>query len=888
MFRGAPRFQWFILLPTVAALAALAGCSAQADGPSAFRDAGPDTAASADGPVVPGTDAAPPPSFGDDATDEPSPPDFDACVSCSDGPVCGNGVIDPGETCDDGNATPGDGCSGVCQIEPGFLCPTPDQSCITTWICGNGVVDPGETCDDGNAIAGDGCSATCQTEAGWQCAALAHPAGDAGATEAGTPAGSACTKIQCGNGVVESGESCDDGNAVSGDGCSATCQIEKGWQCPAQGAACVASQCGDGVVAGTETCDDGNAVAGDGCSGTCQVEAGWQCPTPGAKCIAKTCGDGILAGNEQCDDGNILPGDGCSATCTLEPGFACVTQAAPLPQSVCHATVCGDGVKEGFEECDDHNLVPYDGCSPTCTIEPKCSGGTCTAVCGDGLKFPQEACDDGNTTSGDGCSATCTIEPGWTCNDVTQAPPPTLVIPVLYRDMLYSGTMTPGTGHPDFQAVITGVVTGLVNPQLGSDSEPVWASDGPAGSNALTGATDFCWWYHETGCGGVGTVNPYDQLVSVDKSGNPQTLTLTAQGAGSNVYQFDNQQFYPLDGLGWNSGPGAQTDNDCSASTGHNFSFTSELHYPFTYVASAPVATFDFTGDDDVYGFINGQLVIDLGGVHSASSASVTLDAAEAATLGLIDGGMYSIDMFQAERHTCASTYKLTLAGFVHAVSQCATVCGDGVVAGTEQCDNASNNGTYGTCNADCTLAPYCGDDKVQTPPEQCDDGSNQATYGGMSQECGPGCKWAPYCGDGAKNGSESCDQGTGNQSPSRAYGANVCTTTCAMAPYCGDAIRQAQFGEQCDNGKNDGSYGTCNPNCTRAPYCGDGVKNGTEACDNGTSNQSPAKAYGTGVCTTGCTAAAYCGDGVVQAEFGEQCDSTPGCTAECKTQTTQ
>jgi cysteine-rich repeat protein len=61
------------------------------------------------------------------------------CIPAS----CGNGVIDPGEACDDGNRESGDGCRGDCEkIE----------------VCGDGVVDVGEQCDDGNTIPTDGCN----------------------------------------------------------------------------------------------------------------------------------------------------------------------------------------------------------------------------------------------------------------------------------------------------------------------------------------------------------------------------------------------------------------------------------------------------------------------------------------------------------------------------------------------------------------------------------------------------------------------------------------------------------------------------------------------------------------------------------------------------------
>lgn len=874
----------------------LVGCGSSNGNESAF-DAG-----SADSSV-------PTQEAGDDAADssvnllvnegglaDAPPPLPDGCIgaSCFDGAVCGDGIIEPPETCDDGNSTPGDGCSGICQIEPGYVCPTPDKPCVKIWVCGNGIIDPGETCDDGNDVSGDGCSSTCQVETGWTCTGgTVRDTGDAGApidsgaeaassSDGGPTPVSKCFMDVCGDGIIETGETCDDGNDVSGDGCSSTCQVEAGWSCPTPDAACVAAKCGDGIIAGSETCDDGNAVSGDGCSGTCQVEPGWVCPTPDTKCIAAKCGDGIVAGNEQCDLGaNNGPTTGCSTSCTLEPGFACVNQGTPLA-TTCHKTVCGDGIKEGFEECDDGNLIPYDGCSPTCTVEPKCTGGTCTAVCGDGLVFPSEACDLGALDGpSSGCSTMCQVETGWTCTNVTEPPATALTIPILYRDFLYYQTTVPGPGHPDFQNLNPGLVLGTVQTKLGADGEPVWASNGDP--VAMTGPTDFCWWYHQTGCAGAGTTNIYDKLVYLDLLGNPTTLTL-AQQMGMNVYAYGSNQFYPIDKLGWNAGPNPQTDNDCSGTMGHNFAFTSELHYPFTYQASATPGTFTFVGDDAVYGFINGQLVVDLGGVHVAATGTITLDAAHAATLGLVDKGWYSIDVFQSERHTCGSDYTLTLGDFVHIVSQCNTTCGDGIVAGNEVCDDGTNNGSYGGCDPGCMMrGPYCGDDIVQNPPEQCDDGTNLVTYGGTMKECGPGCKWAPYCGDGVKNGPEQCDQGSSNQPLATAYGTNVCTTACTVAPSCGDAVVQAQDGEQCDNGTNNGSYGTCNPNCTLAPYCGDGIVNGPEKCDNGSKNEPTSIAYGVGICTTACTPAPYCGDGIVEPQFGEQCDSTPGCNSMCQ-----
>ncbi|MEL7305216.1 MAG: DUF4215 domain-containing protein [Myxococcota bacterium] len=184
---------------------------------------------------------------------------------------------------------------------------------------------------------------------------------------------SACVEI-CGDGLVVGRETCDDGNSVANDGCSASCEVEVGFSCDAAEPSVCGATCGDGIVTALEACDDGNTTAGDGCddtpAGDCQVEVGFSCTGSPSVCT-QTCGDGEVSSGEQCDDGGTADGDGCSAACLLEAGFVCSGQP-----SVC-ATTCGDGVVAGGEGCDDGNTAVGDGCSDACTIEPgfDCSGG---------------------------------------------------------------------------------------------------------------------------------------------------------------------------------------------------------------------------------------------------------------------------------------------------------------------------------------------------------------------------------------------------------------------------------------------------------------------------------------------------------------------------------
>jgi fibro-slime domain-containing protein len=676
-------------------------------------------------------------------------------------------------------------------------------------VCGDGQISGSEGCDDGNNMPGDGCSASCQEESGFKCLVKGAP----------------CVKLlYCGDGIIKSPEVCDDGNSKGGDGCSGTCQLEPNFTCPTPGQACVStSVCGDGLKTGSEQCDDGKGaggspVGGDGCSATCTVEDGWSCPDQGGKC-GPTCGDGQIKGSEQCDLGSDNGKDkGCTATCAIQPGWVCGLNSNNVYG--CHQTVCGDHVKEGSEQCDEGDVVPFDGCSPTCTIEPVCSGGNCTAVCGDGLVFPSiggvpgEQCDDGNLVNGDGCSSTCMLESetasGFHCEIQNLPPPAQLVIPILYHDMRYNNTPN---GTPDFQNFNPGkVLFGLVNPNLGTDGKPVWADNfgfldanktvrnTDLNAQALSGKDNFDCWYRDTCNGGS---NTFATKVWKDQAAKPTTLTLNQTPPGSNVYRFADSTFFPLDGLGWNAQGSvlpAQLDDGVDG-LAHNFSFTSELHYPFTYQAGAN-PRFDFRGDDDVWVFINGHLAVDIGGVHGTNPGdpphSITLDAATAAQLGMTDKGMYTIDMFQAERFTKQSNYELTLSGFIHAVSVCTPKCGDGKVVGNEVCDDGALNGMPGHCNATCSgRIAKCGDGII-TLPETCDNGVNDGTYGTCTTEC----KLAAFCGDNQKNGPEQCDNGAQNVGLDQ-YGPGKCTVTCTTAPYCGDGIVETAFGEQCEGGAN-------------------------------------------------------------------------------------
>ena len=247
-------------------------------------------------------------------------------------------------------------------------------------------------------------------------------------------------------------------------------------------------------------------------------------------------------------------------------------------------------------------------------------------------------------------------------------PPDTITLTGVVRDFLER--TAPG-GHPDFERepdYSFGQYVGNIDPVLGADGKPVFTGEGRKVRNQWRDQSgraichllydealgDIRGRFGSVDTGGIESVESFDMWYRVVLGVNmsqPLTLTLVRQAGGT--YVFDDKEdpcfedlggFFPIEDqlLG---NPGGYPDR--------NFHFTFELHAEFTYDADGN-QFFKFTGDDDVWVFIDDRLVIDLGGVHGALEQYVDLSR-----LDLSDGQTYPIDFFFAERHRTQSNFRI-------------------------------------------------------------------------------------------------------------------------------------------------------------------------------------------------------------------------------------
>jgi cysteine-rich repeat protein len=731
-----------------------------------------------------------------------------------------------------------------------------NQRCVIA-RCGDGVVTSlgpdgvagggnDEQCDDGNQVNTDSCRNTCQlprcgdsiTDNGEQC--------DSGGATATCTA--ECTLPRCGDRIQQGTEQCDDGPQGSAS-CTVTCRMVG---------------CGDGVLAAGEVCDTSASpqfpVTTDTCAevtATTAVPTGTR-PRGSLSCSADcqtiidtacvtgaVCGNGVREDAETCDDGNLNNNDACT--------------------NACRTAVCGDGFLSLFgadgvatgtdnEVCDDGNRVDTDSCTNACRVN----------VCGDGfVNAPLEQCDDGNQVDTDACSNTC--------RNVCIAPPVGLIN--WWRgdgNAQDSEATTPNVAVLNNGAGFTTVVNGRVNQafRLNAGAAPFddfirinYVDDGVIG-NVIDDSLNFGDRVYSVSAWFRTTITAARQtIIAQGDQNNRWFIELPQNSNGINVAICRTGQ-NPVCGNLLFTPPGNVNLRD------------GEWHQV--------TVTFDRGGDMILY--VDGQNRLNTD-IRAYGPNLIIPDEDRNLYIGAFGGATPSL-FFNGDIDEVVIFNRVLTATEVTALFQrdegmCRNErCGDGIVQGTEQCDDGNIVNTD-RCTNSCRNA-VCGDGVRQpngadgnfnTPNdnEACDDG-NLIDNDGCTNSC-----QLPRCRDGiiqvnGANGifgdanDEQCDDGNNLDTDS-------CTATC-QNPRCGDQLVQAGV-EACDDGNINNNDG-CSNNCALTS-CGNGRIDANEQCDDGNS-----------VNNDGCTNRCFrtsCGNGVTDGT--EQCDDAngidnDGCRNDC------
>ena len=502
--------------------------------------------------------------------------------------------------------------------------------------------------------------------------------------------------------------------------------------------ACQAANCMDAVLNGTETSVDCGG-------GACQPCAAGETCTGATDCQSNICTDNVCQMGSCTDnvkngtESDVDCGGGACPPCEL--GEACLVGVDCTSQvcggNVCVVEVCGDGLVTGVETCDDGNGMAGDGCSDACSIESGwlCTGmpDVCTPVCGDGVLTGPETCDDANATAGDGCSDTCEAELGYTCTGLPS------VCTTTCGDGVPAGAEPCDDGNLEDN---DGCLPGCIAATCG-DGYVNAGIEGCDDGNTTPG----------DGCNGTCKVEPFYVCFDV-----PSTCTLI--------------EVEP---------------NACDSATGPllpPFTITGKIspvgdqdHYSFIVPAVADVRIETFSPSLGICTGVDN--VIELYTLNSSCATTIVtddqdgidscakIDAAIDTGVRKLAPGTYVVRVEDWLNNAIISAYQLQVS-FI-------ALCGDGVVSGTETCDDGNTASSDG-CSSSCLI------------------------------ETGYGCGGTPSlcatvaCGNGVVDGTDSCDDGN-------TVSGDGCSSTCVLEP----------------NYRCKGAPGVC----TRVEtYCGDGADN--------------------------------------------------------------
>ena len=295
--------------------------------------------------------------------------------------ICGNGVLEAGEECDDNDEITDKVCDSTCKL-----------------TCGNGRVDAevGELCDTGIASGPGACPTSCDdgqactddvlssSECTAECvhSAITTPVDGDGCCPAGADANtdSDCSAV-CGNSVVEPGELCDTAIVAGAGACPMACDDML--------------VCTTDVLNNPGTCQAACSFTpitmpadGDGC---CPAGAD---ATTDSDCVA-VCGNGVVEPSETCDTGIAMGPGACPTVC--DDGVACTTNTLGNP-GTCQAVCVFPPITM---PADNDTCCPPGGNAN--------NDNDCAPVCGNGVPEPGEDCDDGNMDDADACANDCTV-----------------------------------------------------------------------------------------------------------------------------------------------------------------------------------------------------------------------------------------------------------------------------------------------------------------------------------------------------------------------------------------------------------------------------------------------------------------------------------------------